>query len=48
MLLVEQNVGDALDMADRAYVIERGRIVRSGEAAALRQDRDVQEAYMGL
>lgn len=48
VLLVEQNVGDALGMADRGYVIERGRVVKSGTGAALLADADVQRAYLGL
>jgi branched-chain amino acid transport system ATP-binding protein len=48
VLLVEQNVGDALEMASRAYVMERGRIVKSGAGAALLADPDVQRAYLGI
>ncbi len=35
-------------MADRAYVLDHGHIVRGGPAAALRGEREIQEAYMGL
>jgi branched-chain amino acid transport system ATP-binding protein len=48
ILLVEQNVVAALGIADRAYVIETGRIVLSGTGAALAQDPRVQAAYLGL
>jgi branched-chain amino acid transport system ATP-binding protein len=48
VLLVEQHVEDALAMADRGYVIERGRIVKHGAGAALMADPDIQRAYMGL
>ena len=48
VLLVEQNVGDALGMANRGYVIERGRIVKSGTGESLLADADVQRAYLGL
>jgi branched-chain amino acid transport system ATP-binding protein len=48
VLLVEQNVADALEMANRAYVIERGRIVKTGTGATLIQDPEIQRAYMGL
>jgi branched-chain amino acid transport system ATP-binding protein len=48
ILLVEQHVEDALEIANRAYVIERGEIVKSGSGAALMQDPDIQRAYMGL
>ena len=48
VLLVEQNVAEALEMSARGYVMERGRITRSGAGAALLGDVDVQRAYMGL
>jgi branched-chain amino acid transport system ATP-binding protein len=48
VLLVEQNVGDALGMAHRAYVMERGRIVKTGTGKALLADADVQRAYLGI
>jgi branched-chain amino acid transport system ATP-binding protein len=48
VLLVEQNVGDALGMADRGYVIERGRVVKSGTGRELLADAGVQRAYLGL
>ena len=48
MLLVEQNVAEALEVADRAYVLDHGHIVRQGEAAELRTDGQIQETYMGL
>ncbi|MES2482188.1 MAG: ABC transporter ATP-binding protein [Pseudomonadota bacterium] len=48
VLLVEQHVEDALEMSNRGYVIESGRIVQSGTGAALMADPDIQRAYMGL
>jgi branched-chain amino acid transport system ATP-binding protein len=48
VLLVEQNVGDALGMANRGYVIEHGRVVKSGAGKDLLADADVQRAYLGL
>jgi branched-chain amino acid transport system ATP-binding protein len=48
ILLVEQNVARALDLADRAYVLEEGRIVAGGPAAALRAQPRIQQAYLGL
>jgi branched-chain amino acid transport system ATP-binding protein len=48
VLLVEQNVTAALAIADRAYVIETGRIVLSGASGAVAQDPRVREAYLGL
>ena len=48
VLLVEQNVGEALDLADRAYVLDHGAIVLGGLAAELRRDERIRETYMGL
>ena len=48
VLLVEQNVGDALGMANRGYIIEHGRVIKSGSGDALLADQDVQRAYLGL
>jgi branched-chain amino acid transport system ATP-binding protein len=48
VLLVEQHVEDALEIASRAYVIERGAIVKTGSGAGLMKDPDIQRAYMGL
>jgi len=47
ILLVEQNARAALKVADRAYVMETGRIILSGSAADLLQDRQVTRAYLG-
>ena len=47
-LLVEQNVHDALDMADRAYVLEQGRVVMTGTGHELLARPDLQEAYLGV
>lgn len=48
VLLIEQNVADALEMANRAYVIEGGSIVKTGPGSVLLEDPDIQRAYMGL
>jgi branched-chain amino acid transport system ATP-binding protein len=48
VILVEQNVSEALEVVDRAYVLDHGRIAREGPAAELRTDRQIQETYMGL
>lgn len=48
ILLVEQNVAEALAVADRAYVIEGGRIVKEGAASLLARDPGLREAYLGL
>ncbi len=47
VLLVEQNAKQSLKIADRGYLIESGRIVGAGGAAALRNDPAVQRAYLG-
>ncbi len=47
ILLVEQNVHHALDVADRAYVIETGRTTLDGPAAVLRHDPTVERSYLG-
>jgi branched-chain amino acid transport system ATP-binding protein len=38
----------ALSLADRAYLLETGRVMLSGDAAALRADPRVREAYLGV
>ena len=48
ILLVEQNVHHALDIADRAYVMETGRITLDGPAGVLRQDPKVEQSYLGV
>ena len=48
ILLVEQNVNAALTIADRAYVLETGRIVLTGASTSLANDPRVREAYLGL
>lgn len=47
ILLVEQNAGKALAIADRAYVLETGNITMSGEANALLSDDRIKKAYLG-
>jgi branched-chain amino acid transport system ATP-binding protein len=47
VLLVEQNARRALELADRAYIIEQGRIVGQGAGAALLADQHVRRAYLG-
>jgi branched-chain amino acid transport system ATP-binding protein len=47
VLLVEQNAVKALEMAERAYVLEEGRIVSTGPAADLLADRRIRAAYLG-
>jgi branched-chain amino acid transport system ATP-binding protein len=47
MLIVEQNAELALELASRAYLIEAGEVVSSGEAAELRDSDSVRRAYLG-
>ena len=47
ILLVEQNAGMALDVADYAYVMETGGIILQGASADLRQDEKIVKAYLG-
>ena len=47
ILLVEQNAGMALEVADRAYVLETGRITLSGTGAELADSEDIKKAYLG-
>ena len=48
ILLVEQNVKRSLDEADRAYIMEAGRVVLSGDVADLRKEKEVKKAYFGI
>ena len=47
VLLVEQNAHMALNIADRAYVLETGRVILGDRSAALRQREEVRRAYLG-
>jgi branched-chain amino acid transport system ATP-binding protein len=48
VLLVEQDVMTALELADRAYVIDHGRMVKTAPARELVNDPAIREAYMGV
>jgi branched-chain amino acid transport system ATP-binding protein len=48
ILLVEQNVERALQISDRAYILDQGRIVHQGDAKALLADREIQEKYCAV
>jgi branched-chain amino acid transport system ATP-binding protein len=48
IMLVEQNVAQSLDVADRAYVLEHGGFVLSGPAAEVRENPELKRAYLGL
>ena len=47
ILVVEQNAQLALELADKAYVIETGRIVMSGTASEIANNEDVRKSYLG-
>jgi branched-chain amino acid transport system ATP-binding protein len=47
ILLVEQNAAQALQRADRAYILETGTVVKSAEAGVLLTDESVRAAYLG-
>jgi branched-chain amino acid transport system ATP-binding protein len=48
VLLVEQNTGNALELAHRGYVLESGRVVLTGTGKELLANERVREAYLGL
>ena len=48
VLLVEQRLAEALEIADRAYVLQTGRIVMSGPAREIAADDAVRRAYLGI
>ncbi len=48
VLLVEQDVKHSLNLSDRGYVLEHGRVVMEGQAAELMNDPHVKEAYLGI
>jgi branched-chain amino acid transport system ATP-binding protein len=47
IVLVEQNARAALDLADRGYLLSGGRVVLEGSSADLKQDRTIQQIYLG-
>ncbi len=47
ILLVEQNAAMALDLADRAYLIETGKVVLSGSAEEIKQNEAIRRSYLG-
>jgi branched-chain amino acid transport system ATP-binding protein len=48
LLLVEQNVQQTLEIADKAYVLENGRIISEGKSRELLQNDHIKKAYLGL
>jgi branched-chain amino acid transport system ATP-binding protein len=47
ILLVEQNARKALEIADRAYVMETGRVILEGDAGELAANPEIEKAYLG-
>jgi len=48
IFLVEQNARQAMEISDRTYVLENGRVVRSGTSKDLLKDDNIRKAYLGL
>ena len=48
ILIVEQRLAETLEIADRAYVLQTGRVVMSGSAAEIGADAEVRRAYLGM
>ena len=48
VLIVEQRLAETLDIADRAYVLQTGRLIMTGTAADIRDNADVRRAYLGM
>jgi branched-chain amino acid transport system ATP-binding protein len=48
VLLVEQRLAESLEIADRAYVLQTGRVILSGTAAEVRDNPDIRKAYLGI
>jgi len=48
VFLVEQNAQHALRLANRAYVLETGRIIRQGDSGDLLNDPEIRSAYLGM
>ena len=48
ILLIEQNVRQSLEIADRAYVLENGRVCQQGDCGQLLQSDYIRQAYLGL
>ena len=48
IFLIEQDVQQTLEIADRAYVLENGRVILDGESSELLQEELIRKAYLGL
>jgi branched-chain amino acid transport system ATP-binding protein len=48
VLIVEQRMAECLDIADRAYILQTGRVLMQGTAGEIKGNPDVRKAYLGL
>ena len=48
IFLIEQNVQQTLEIAERAYVLENGRVIQAGESEKLLEEEFIKKAYLGL
>jgi branched-chain amino acid transport system ATP-binding protein len=48
VLIVEQRLAESLEIADRAYVLQTGRVILAGSAAEVRDNPDIRRAYLGM
>jgi branched-chain amino acid transport system ATP-binding protein len=48
VLIVEQRMAECLDIADRVYILQTGRVLMQDAAAAIKTNPDVRKAYLGL
>jgi branched-chain amino acid transport system ATP-binding protein len=48
VLIVEQRIAECLDISDRAYILQTGRVLMQGAAAEIKGNPDVRKAYLGL
>ena len=48
VLIVEQRMAECLEIADRAYILQTGRVLMKGQASDIKTNPDVRKAYLGL
>ena len=48
VLIVEQRMAECLEIADRAYILQTGRVLMQGHASEIKTNPDVRKAYLGL
>jgi branched-chain amino acid transport system ATP-binding protein len=48
VLIVEQRMAECLEIADRAYILQTGRVLMNGKAGEIAVNPDVRKAYLGL